>query len=103
VHLDWKESAEGSFGGQLTVTLCGEDRSLLAAVLAECRQVGGCEKVDVPLVELPPEDPSELAATRLSGRGTRSETAGHAADDEHRNCIEIGISFAGDRGGAARD
>lgn len=99
VHLDWQEASRGSFGGVLTVTCFGPDRSLLAAVLNECRERGAFALVEVPRVELAPEPESDLRKAMLpDGRAARASVDAHAGDEYTRNCIEVGVSYAGDRG-----
>ena len=71
VHLNWKPTSEDSYGGALDITQYGADESFLAAVLNECRKLGGFKQVDVPVIEVPPPSLEELKMPEAHAGTTR--------------------------------
>jgi hypothetical protein len=96
VHLDWQETSPESFGGRLTLTPYGPDRSFLAAILNECRKLGGFSQVAVPEISLREEAP-ELGELHVPAAAPRDSTEAHQPGMAHADAVEIGISFAGDQ------
>lgn len=98
VRINWSETSEGSYGGTMTVTQYGGDRSFLAAILNECREIGDFEEVEIPAIELPDEEPGdEGPEVARSPEGDRQKLKGHQSD-VHANPVTVGISFKGDYG-----
>jgi hypothetical protein len=105
LHLNWRPAGDDpkSFGGTLTFSLYGPDRSFLAAVLEECRKRPDFSGVEIPAIADGPEEDPDLAKETMPGQEGKSGVATHEAPIEVRNCLEIGISFAGDRGKGITD
>jgi hypothetical protein len=101
VHLNWKEASPESYGGTLTLTPYGPDRSFLAAILNECRAIVGFDRVDVPTTELPPE-PEEPGLPKERLPAQRDDKGAHRPPPLHADAVEIGVSFAGDQPGPVK-
>jgi len=107
VLLDWKEERKNSFGGTLGLTLYGPDKSFLAALVNECRELASFRGIILPEVKVPAELENErpipvdmeLEGRRIERPVEATQLAAHKGKPSQVNVVEIGISFAGDQGG----
>ncbi len=104
VHLNWTPQTPDSYGGTLELTQYGSDESFPAAVLNECRKLGGFREVDVPVIDIPREDSVSIDELRKPERRDdgRLTTEGHKRPADLPPVVEVGISFAGDQSGKPR-
>lgn len=105
LHLNWQPKTPESYGGTLTLNQYGQDDSFLAAVLEECRKLGGFREVEVPVIPVPKELQKGFDGLRLPARevGDAGSISGHKRPASHASLVEVGISFAGDQKAAVKD
>lgn len=113
VEIDWEPSETTSFGGRLTIRLFGKDETFRAAILNRCRDLGGFEPLRDVLetqaaasaaattADLQPELDMEFARAPAIEPADKRATQDHEPLPSVANCVEFGISFAGDRQGGS--
>ena len=98
VLLNWTPARQGAFGGTLQLLQYGEDTGFLVAILEQCQKIGGFDQVEIPEIELEDEEPDHEGE-----RLPQKELQSHKPESLFSDCLEVGISFAGDQSGPVAD